>query len=336
MNTLPLLAITTGDPAGIGPEISLRAAQEAALRTESRLLLIGDRAVLSAINGTLGLGAKFRFLDDPLALPEDVGANPAEIDVLDAGLLPEALPHGRPTALTGQASYQYILLSILLARKALIQGVVTAPISKVALHAAGVPFPGHTEIYGEMLASPGYAMLMYSPTMATGLVTCHQSLASVPAALTSERIGLVARLMDATLARLRGHRPRLAVLGLNPHAGEQGLFGSEEIDIVAPAIESLRDEGFDVTGPLPPDTAFTRAALARFDGHVCLYHDQGLIPFKMACFDEGVNITMGLPVVRTSVDHGTAFDLAGKGTARIESMIEAVRVAARLAEKTIV
>ena len=331
MKNLPLLAITTGDPAGIGPEISLRAAQETSVRGEARLLLIGDYAVLSAINAKLALGVSLRVHEDPLALPKDVGASTDVIDVLDAGLLPEPLPLGQPTALTGQASYQYILLSILLARKGLIQGIVTAPISKIALHAADVPFPGHTEIYGEMLKSEGYAMLMYSPTIACGLVTCHQSLASVPAALSADRISLVARLMDDILTRLRGRRPRLAVLGLNPHAGEDGLFGSEEVDVVVPAIAALRDEGLDVTGPLPPDTAFTRAALARFDGHVCLYHDQGLIPFKMACFDEGVNITMGLPVVRTSVDHGTAFDLAGKGTARIESIIEAIRAATRLA-----
>jgi 4-hydroxythreonine-4-phosphate dehydrogenase len=174
-------------------------------------------------------------------------------------------------------------------------------------------------------------MMLHDPALTVALVTVHRSLASVPAAVDTAGVVRTGELLDGALRRLGIPRPRLAVLGLNPHAGEEGLFGDEDARVVAPAVDALRAAGLDVSGPLPPDTAFTAAARERFDGHVCLYHDQGLIPFKALAFDHGVNVTLGLPIVRTSVDHGTAFDIAGRGLASASSLVAAIRLAVELA-----
>jgi 4-hydroxythreonine-4-phosphate dehydrogenase len=207
--------------------------------------------------------------------------------------------------------------------------MVTCPISKQAVHAAGIPFPGHTEWLAARCGVAGETMMMYHRDLAVALVTCHQSLMSVPSALTPLRIVESARLFHAALTRLRGRAPRLAVCGFNPHAGEGGLFGKEDA-VVVPAVYELLQLGIDADGPLPPDTAFTPKNRERYDGWVCLYHDQGLIPFKALAFDEGVNVTLGLPIVRTSVDHGTAFDIAWQGVAEHRSLVEAILLAARL------
>jgi 4-hydroxythreonine-4-phosphate dehydrogenase len=253
------------------------------------------------------------------------------LPILDTGCLSQPPPLAIASRAGGQASYAAIDLAINESLAGRVHGVVTGPINKLSLKLAGIPFPGHTEIFGERTNAPHFAMMMYSERIAVGLVTCHQSLASVPASLDTDRIFQVGRLLADSVSLIRGRPTRLAVLGLNPHAGEHGLFGREESDAVEPAILRLREAGYDVEGPLPPDTAFTPKALTRFDAHLCLYHDQGLIPFKMLSFDDGVNVTMGLPFVRTSVDHGTAFDIAGRGVAHIGSMIEAIQLAARLA-----
>jgi 4-hydroxythreonine-4-phosphate dehydrogenase len=307
------LALTIGDPAGIGPEVALRAALEPDIRALCRLLLVGDQIVLEDTARWLGVSL-------------------ADVEILDTKCLSSIPPLAVASRAGGEASYAAITLAIDEAIAGRVHGVVTAPINKLSLKLAGIDFPGHTEIFGERTAAAHYAMMMYSERMAVGLVTCHQSLASVPAALTVERIAEVGRLLSDAVARIRGCRPRMAVLGLNPHAGESGLFGDEESRVVVPAIQLLQAEGHLVEGPLPPDTAFTVAARDRCDAHLCLYHDQGLIPFKMISFEDGVNVTMGLPFVRTSVDHGTAFDIAGKGIAAIGSMKEAIRLAVRLAK----
>lgn len=307
----PTLAITIGDPAGIGPEVSIRAAREASVRAICQPVLVGDRIVLESIATRLGLS-----LDG--------------LTVEDTGFLTHVPPLAEASAECGGASYAAIIRAIDGALAGRFHGVVTAPINKVSLKKAGIDFPGHTEIFGERTAAPHFAMLMYSERLAVGLVTCHQSLTSVPGSLSTERIVEVGRLLAESVSKIRGRAPRVAVLGLNPHACESGLFGDEEARYVEPAIAQLRAEGWDVDGPLPPDTAFTPAALRRYGAHLCLYHDQGLIPFKMISFDDGVNVTMGLPFVRTSVDHGTAFDIAGKGIAQIGSMVEAIRLAAKL------
>lgn len=328
----PLLAVTIGDPAGIGPEVSIRAVLRPEVAEVCRPILVGDRAVVAdAMARFLPPGTRLRA--EPCARVAALadGFSPDAVQLAEVGTLPAPLPFSQATAEGGRASFAAIMASIDAARSGAVAGVVTAPINKHSLHLAGIAFPGHTEIFGESTGASPYAMLMYSDRLAVGLVTCHQSLESVPGALTVERIAEVGRLLARAVERIRGRRVRLAVLGLNPHAGEEGLFGREEIDTVRPAVERLAAEGFDVTGPLPPDTAFTRRALESFDAHLCLYHDQGLIPFKMLCFEDGVNVTMGLPFVRTSVDHGTAYDIAGRGVADVGSMISALRLAARLA-----
>jgi 4-hydroxythreonine-4-phosphate dehydrogenase len=238
-------------------------------------------------------------------------------------------------------------LAIAYGLKDQVDAICTAPISKEGLRAAGYPYPGHTELLAHLMGARRFAMMLYSPTaraagggsqspttpFAVAFATLHCSLASVPGALRTERIVEVGELLAQYLRALGGGvRPRLAVLGLNPHAGEQGIFGDEEARIVAPAVRRLRRRGLLVEGPLPPDTAFTPRALARYQGHVCLYHDQGCIPFKMVAFDSGVNVTMGLGLVRTSPDHGTAFDIAWRGLCRPRSFYSAYALAARLAE----
>jgi 4-hydroxythreonine-4-phosphate dehydrogenase len=326
----PVLALTTGDPAGVGPEISVRAACEPAVCAAARLLLLGDACVLGPMAERFCPGVPV-VVHSPAGVRTAPAPDTAVIEIVDMAALAAPVPMGAPTAEGGAACYRYITEAIDMARRGAVDGVVTAPISKSALRKAGIDFPGHTEIFGEFTHTASYAMMMYSERLAVGLVTCHQSLASVPGALTTARIVEVGGLLHRAVARIRGAAPRMAVLGLNPHAGEDGLFGREEIDVVAPAVAALRAAGIDAHGPYPPDTAFTPHMLARHGAHLCLYHDQGLIPFKMMAFDEGVNVTMGLPFPRTSVDHGTAYDIAGQGVARIESLVEAILLGARLA-----
>lgn len=323
-----LLGVTIGDPAGVGPEVALRVAAMPEVRSLCRLVLVGDMCVLERAHGVVRCGLGLSVVRESAlgGVAGDVGM----IEVVDCGVLSVAPPFGLPSEQGGRASYTYIQRAIVLAKLGLLGGVVTAPINKLAWSLAGVGRTGHTEVFGEETGSDPYAMMMYSERMAVGLVTCHQSLASVPEAMTTERVVGVGRLLSDSVEAIRGSRPRVAVLGLNPHAGEAGLFGSEEARVIGPAVKLLRDAGVDADGPISPDTAFTRQGLEKWGAHLCMYHDQGLIPFKMLCFDSGVNVTMGLPFVRTSVDHGTAYDIAGRGIADVGSMVEAVRLAAMM------
>ncbi len=316
-----------GDPSGIGPEVCLKALLDPTVDDCCDAVVIGDASVLRAEAEKLGVVGKLQLIVDVAELDRASGG----VSVMDLRLCLTPPGPGAFSAATGQASLAYIERAIELARRGSFDGVVTAPISKKALDLAGCTFPGHTEIFAERTGTKRYAMLMYSERMSVALVTCHQPLRSVPDTLTVEGIVETGELLHETLLRLRGNAPRIACLGLNPHAGEGGVLGAEDGALIAPAIERLRELGLDVEGPLPPDTAFTPAALSRFDGHLCMYHDQGLIPFKMLCMEEGINMTMGLPFVRTSPDHGTAFDIAGKGVASPASMVSAIRLAARAA-----
>jgi 4-phospho-D-threonate 3-dehydrogenase / 4-phospho-D-erythronate 3-dehydrogenase len=310
---LPKIAITTGDPAGIGPEIALKAVREPAILAVCRPILIGDHGVLSRIGSLLGL-----------QIPEAT-VHP-EVDDFDAG----AIEPGKVQATCGAAALACIEEAVRGCRKGDYAAMVTCPINKSALHAAGVQYPGHTELLAARCGVDGReAMMLYSERIAVALVTCHQSLASVAAALEPNRIVAVGRLLADALRRLRGRSPRLAVCGFNPHAGEGGLFGNEDEGIIV-AVGELLQLGIDVDGPLPPDSAFTARNREKYDGYVCMYHDQGLIPFKALAFEEGVNVTLGLPIVRTSVDHGTAFDIAWQGKAEHRSLVEAITLAARL------
>jgi 4-hydroxythreonine-4-phosphate dehydrogenase len=308
------IAITMGDPAGIGPEILIKACAEL---PDLPLVAVAHPGVLECVAQRLGLRMPPRIAPPPGMAPSTVVV-PGTIAAAHGAMAAACIE----AAIAGTLSGTYA-------------GLVTCPISKQAVQAAGVPFPGHTEWLAARCGIAGERMLLYAEDLAVALVTVHQSLASVPGAITTARVVDTALLLDAALRRLRGRAPRLAVLGINPHAGEGGLFGHEDA-VVAEAVAALRQRGIAADGPLPPDTAFTSTQRARYDGHVCMYHDQGLTVFKALRFDQGVNVTLGLPIVRTSVDHGTAFDRAWQGTAEHASLVAAIRLAVRLADQTAV
>src|SRR2546429_5625783 len=325
------LALTLGEPAGIGPDITI----QAWLRREELKLppfyLLGDRDFLSQRAKTLGVDVKLADIDAGDAAAVFSHAMP----VVATGRAATALP-GRPDASSADAALASIRRAVSDVRAGRAGAVVTNPIAKSVLYRAGFRHPGHTEFLAELAAESGRApqpvMMLWSPALAVVPVTIHLSLREALAQLTSELIVTTARI---AVADLKAHfglpRPRLAISGLNPHAGEDGSLGSEDIDIVAPAIEVLRAEGIDVRGPLPADTMFHAAARHTYDCAICMYHDQALIPIKTLAFDDAVNVTLGLPFIRTSPDHGTAFDIAGSGKANPASLIAALKLAARMA-----
>jgi 4-hydroxythreonine-4-phosphate dehydrogenase len=235
------------------------------------------------------------------------------------------------SAAAGQAAYESIVRAVRDVQAGSIHGIATAPINKEALSLAGLPWRGHTEMLAALTDTPRVAMMFWSEKLSVVLATIHIPLADVAAALTVDSVRAIIGLSNRELPRFGFPHPRLALAGLNPHAGEHGLIGCEDRDVLLPAVEQSRQEGVDITGPLPGDTVFVRAVRGEFDAVIACYHDQGLIPIKMAAFGQAVNVTLGLPIIRTSVDHGTAFDIAGKGVADPESLVQAVRLAARLA-----
>jgi 4-hydroxythreonine-4-phosphate dehydrogenase len=324
------LALTMGDPAGIGPELTLRAWTARASLAAPFFALADPRA--------LGALARRLRLEAPIA-----EVSPAEASAAFARALPvvalsapaDARP-GEPDPAFAAATIEAIERAVGYVRSGEARALVTNPIAKATLYAAGFRFPGHTEFLGalaERWGAPAQpVMMIWSPALAVVPVTIHVALSEVPTLLTRELIVSTARIVAADMKRRFGlARPRLALAGLNPHAGEGGAMGREEIDTIGPAVADLRAEGFDAVGPLPADTMFHAAARARYDVALTMYHDQGLIPAKTLAFDSGVNVTLGLPFVRTSPDHGAAFDIAGKGLANPASLIEALRLAARLA-----
>ena len=318
--TLPKIAVTMGDPAGVGPEVCLRLLQDEAIARLCTPIVFGSAAVLEQ--------AAVQYC---LATPGKVVAGLSEADspcVLDIGAIGlDDFTTGAVNAATGRAAFTYIEDAINAALSGQIAAVTTAPINKVALHAADIPFPGHTEIFAAKTHAPRYCMLQYSSEVRVVFVTTHVGYAEVPGLLTKAAILDTIELGAQAMRRIRGGDPRIVVLGLNPHAGENGLFGTEEQVAIIPAIESARKLGLNVEGPVPPDTAFLPAKRRETDLFVCMYHDQGHIPLKALCFDEAVNTTLGLPIVRTSVDHGTALDIAGLGQANPNSLFEAVKLA---------
>lgn len=321
----PVIAVSMGDPAGVGPELCLHLLQQANQPDDSVPLVVGDARVLDRVAQRL----RIKF-DAPraytLTAPPD---HPLILDVPDALSGKDVVPGGSNSS-CGHASARFIEESVRLCMDGRASAMVTAPICKKSLNLAGVDFPGHTEMLASLVGSKRVALMLYSEKIAVAFVTLHQSFTSVPAALSIERVIEVGTVLNRYMRLLRGGRPHLALLGLNPHAGEEGLFGDEEGRILAPAVQRLRALGIQVDGPLPPDVAFTPDALSRYAGHIALYHDQGGIPFKMLAFDEGVNVTMGLGIIRTSPDHGTAFDIAWKGKVRPDSFMSAYRLAVRL------
>jgi len=316
-----------GDPAGVGPEVALRALvrvrQE---RLRASFLLVGSFDRFREVSHRLRIPLPL----EPLRHPRQLAFRTRGVPVLDLGG-PRKAPWGRVSAACGAAAVRYVKVAGLMAREGVLDGLVTAPLNKEAIHRAGCDFPGHTEMLASLAGTKRFAMMMAGGPFRIVLLTIHTSLRDAIRGVT--RTGVLDRL-DLTVRSLREQfgirRPRIAVAGLNPHAGENGAFGREEIRILAPAVREARRRGWDVTGPHPPDTLFHWAAKGRFDAVLALYHDQGLIPFKLAVFDEGVNVTLGLPFVRTSPDHGTAFDIAGKGKADPSSMAAALRLAVRM------
>jgi 4-hydroxythreonine-4-phosphate dehydrogenase len=319
--TLPL-AITMGDASGIGPEIVAKALAGG----DERAVVFGSHLVMADIVNRLGLDAEVRRLADA----EKARPRPGVIEVVEATRIIELPPIGHVSAVSGQASFDAIVAAIAAARSGKVGGIVTAPINKEAMACAGIRYPGHTEILADYGGAHRVAMMLANDDIRTVLVTIHTSLRKA-----IEQADFEAQMCAIRLAHLGGNSlgiaaPRVAVAGLNPHAGEGGLFGDEEIRIIAPAIEAARAEGIDATGPHPGDTVYMQARKGRFDVVVAQYHDQGLIPVKYLGLEKGVNITLGLPFVRTSPDHGTAFDIAGQGIADHASLKTAIAYARRL------
>lgn len=286
--TLPRVALTVGDPAGIGPEIVAKAAAD----------------------------PRVRDVCTPIVY-EPASGEPFAPGVLDAR--------------AGRAAYDVIVRAVQDARAGVVDAIATAPVNKESFRLAGLPWAGHTDLLAHLTGAPQVAMMFHSDVLRVVLATIHIPLAEVPRAITAEAMARTIRLTAAELPRFGVAAPRIGVAGLNPHAGEHGLFGHEEATAIEPAVAACRAEGIDVSGPFPGDTLFVRAARGEFDVVVACYHDQGLIPVKLLAFGQAVNVTLGLPIIRTSVDHGTAFDIAGRGTADPGSLIAAVRLAATLA-----
>ena len=332
----PLIALTMGDVAGVGPEVIARAWGDSPLRALSRPFVIGSREILERALDRVGVRASVVSI----TRPEDAVPSAQAIPCLEAS--DQDLSGVRPgiiSAKAGRAAYDYLVAATDLALAGRIDAITTLPLNKEALHAGGVPHPGHTEILAERCKSPDHAMMLYlSPPSAAGdaglgvvHVTLHVALRSVFDLITEESVYSKILLADRALRPLTGGRaPRVAVAALNPHAGEGGLFGDEERRVIEPAVTRASRAGVIVTGPVAADTLFSRAIAGEFDAVVAMYHDQGHVALKTLGFDRAVNVTLGLPIVRTSVAHGTAYDIAWQGLAETSSLIEAVRVAARI------
>lgn len=316
--------ITMGDPAGIGPEIVARLFAEG---VAPRCVVIGDAGILRRAVAIVGATLPVVPVTDPEA---STGA-PGRIEVICASDLPLDLPFGRVDSRAGAAAYAYVTRAIDDVLAGRLSAIVTGPISKQALRAAGIHYPGHTEILAERSGTTQYAMMLANHELRVLLVSIHVSLADAIRAVTPEAELRAIHLAALATRQFGVERPRIAVAGLNPHAGEEGMFGREDIDIIAPAIALARAQGIDASGPFAGDTVFMRARQGEFDAVVAQYHDQGLIPIKYLGLEHGVNITVGLPFVRTSVDHGTAFDIAGTGRASAGSLRAALAQAAAMA-----
>lgn len=324
----PVIAVTMGDGAGVGPEVVVGALADPAVHELCRPIVVGDAHRLR--QAALLRGAEVDVVE--VDSVEQARFAPGRVNVLDLALLPADLPWGQLSAAAGEAAYQYVRVAAELAVAGEVQAICTAPLNKEALHAAGHLYPGHTELLAALTGTDEVSMMLSTPKVKVIHVTTHIGLVD---AIAKIEPGLVARTVRRGHGAIRAsgvESPVIGVCGINPHAGENGLFGAgEEEEKIVPALEEVRAEGIDARGPLPADTAFFLAARGDYDLIVAMYHDQGHAPVKVLGIEAGVNITVGLPVIRTSVDHGTAFDIAGTGTAEVGSMVEALRQAADLA-----
>ncbi|AEH44477.1 4-hydroxythreonine-4-phosphate dehydrogenase [Thermodesulfatator indicus DSM 15286] len=310
------LGVTMGCPAGVGPEICLKALAKS-WPEDLELFILGDKVILNEVARRLRL------------------PYPNKNQIISLSSLDEYTP-GKPNLETAKAMVRYIKEGLKMCLNGELNGLVTCPISKTALKLAGEPYPGHTEMLAALTNTKEYAMAFYGEKLKIVLVTIHEPLSKVPELLSIEAILKVTRLAYNFLREdLAIKNPRLAIAALNPHAGEGGLFGDEEARILEPAVKKAKEEGLPLSGPYPADSLFYRAINGHFDLVVSLYHDQGLIPFKLLHFEDGVNLTLGLPIVRTSVDHGTAYDIAGKGLAKEDSLVAAIKLSYRMAKNRI-
>jgi len=368
------IAITMGDPGGIGPEIIIKALNSSEVRNYCNPIVVGDEYVLRKSLGLLRNPLKLRIIETPedskpvkgiIDLISVIPPTPPLIkggaksgiikvgveDGIESGIIKGDIEGGiikgrirggraelragrfercKPTTEGGRACVSYIKKAVELASSKEVDGIVTAPISKEALKMAGFMWPGHTEMLSELTGTKDYAMMLVGGPLRVILVTIHTALKNVPDLITKSKVLKTIRLAKKACNMLGIKNPGIAVAGLNPHAGEAGIFGDEEIKKIIPAVREAQKEDIAVSGPYPPDTVFHKAYKGDVDIVVCMYHDQGLIPLKMIAFDKGVNVTIGLPFIRTSPDHGTAYDIAWKGVANPSSMIEAIKLAARL------
>jgi 4-hydroxythreonine-4-phosphate dehydrogenase len=344
----PLVALTLGDIAGIGPEIVARACINAEIRLLCRPVVVGEATILERALALVGSPASVRRIEAPSQLnradqDDERLAVPCwnPLDETESAAL-RAVPLGTLDARAGRAAYEWLVAATRAALDGSVDAIVTAPLNKAALHLAELDYPGHTEILADCCGTPNHAMMLFVPPgdivrsprgLGVAHVTLHTSVASVPGLLSTQGILEKIRLVDDFLRQVDVEQPRIGVCALNPHAGEAGLFGDEEQRLIAPAVAQAVAEGVTATGPVPADALIRRAIGGEFDGVVAMYHDQGHIPIKLVARDVAVNITLGLPIVRTSPSHGTAFDIAGQGRASAEGMMEAIRVAVALARR---
>ncbi len=323
----PTLGLTMGDPAGIGSEIIIKSLLDPKIYEKARPVVFGDAKQLERLAKILKVQVEVHVLDDI----EKANPSVNKIEVIDLHNVPEDVPFGQVNPVCGNAAFEYIEAAIKAHQAHKIQAIVTAPLNKEALHAGGHNFPGHTEILATLTGTKDYSMMLVSPKLRVIHVSTHVSLRGACDACKKDRVYRVIKLADDTMKLMGFEKPRIAVAGLNPHCGEHGLFGNEDTEQIVPAIEQAQSEGIDVQGPIAPDTVFHRAANKNeFDIVVVQYHDQGHIPLKVLGFSSGVNVTVGLPIIRTSVDHGTAFEIAGKGIADSESMTVAMEIGAQM------
>jgi 4-hydroxythreonine-4-phosphate dehydrogenase len=329
-NNRPVIGITAGDPAGIGPEIILSALSDSGLYKLCKPLVIGDIGVLAAAKKCTGSALNLNSVSNP----SEGSYRPETVDILSvSGLDSGEISWGNPTVRTGKAMVEYVIAATDMAIKKEIAAVVTCPINKKAMNMAGFNYNGHTELIAERTGTQNFVMMLAGDRLRVSLATIHMPLSRVSESITTEHISKTIKITgDALIERFGIDFPKIAVAGLNPHAGENGMFGDEEEIIIRPAIELSVGGKYDVSGPYPPDTVFYDALNKNYDAVVCMYHDQGLIPFKIIHFTDGVNTTLGIPIIRTSVDHGTAYNIAGKGKADPGSLIAAIKMAALQAE----
>ncbi|NTW59589.1 MAG: 4-hydroxythreonine-4-phosphate dehydrogenase PdxA [Nitrospirae bacterium] len=329
MNKKPLIAITMGDPAGIGPEIIAKVFDTGEVFSHCRPVIVGNAGVMKKIVEDLRLSVSMRTIGtiaeaDPASGKADV-LHLANVDLAK---------HlwGRPNAASGKAVVEYVKLAAELAMSRKVDAIVTAPINKEMMNAAGFDYSGHTELLASLTNSTNYGMMFVGGGLKLILVTIHHAITDLPRLITRDRVLRTIRLAHAAMQGFGIEKPRVGVAAFNPHASEGGLFGHEELDEILPAVLAARGEGIDASDPLPADTLFFKARNNYFDIVVAMYHDQGLAPLKMLAFGNAVNVTVGLPIIRTSVDHGTAYDIAGKGCADPSSLLEAVKLAAQISK----